>query len=322
VMAQKQAAQSKKNEGNTFFKNKQYAQAIQKYTEAIGFDPTDVTFYSNRSACYAALERWEEAADDGRQCIMVDKSFVKGYFRSALALQNLGNLDGALDAIKRGLGVDALNADLKKMSREVEEAIRMKKVDAAITQAESQISSQDYTGAFRTVDNALRLDPTNTNLNNLMGRIKPLYERSEKNRLSGLDRKERVKEEGDTKFKNADFEGAIKSYTACLDLISDKSSELALKCYSNRAACYKQLSNFEGTISDSTAVLEQKPNDVKALMRRAQAFEACERYKLALQDVRLVLGFGQEVCGRQTYDLANGMQHRLNRVIQQLKLNS
>ena len=98
-----------------------------------------------------------------------------------------------------------------------------------------------------------------------------------------------------------------------------QSSELALKAYNNRAACYKQLSNFDGTIEDSTQVLEYKPDDVKARMRRAQAYEACERYKSAIQDVRHVLAYGQEKVGKQSYDLANGMQHRLNRVIAQLK---
>jgi hypothetical protein len=39
---------------------------------------------------------------------------------------------------------------------------------------------------------------------------------------------------------------------------------------------------------DCTHVLEFRPDDVKALMRRAQASEACERYKSALQDVRQV----------------------------------
>ena len=42
------AAQAKKNEGNNFFKEKRYKEAIQKYTEAIALDPSDVTFYSNR----------------------------------------------------------------------------------------------------------------------------------------------------------------------------------------------------------------------------------------------------------------------------------
>jgi len=278
-----------------------------------------VTFYSNRSACYAALGRWQEAAEDGRQCIMTDKNFVKGYFRQALALQNLGNLDAALDAVKRGLGMDPQNADLKKMSKEIEEAQRQKRIEGYITQAQVQLKEDDVTGAYKTIDAGLRLDPNNTDLNRLMERTRPLYERAEKVRLSNLDPKERVKEEGDSLFKAANFEGAIRSYTRCLDSISDKSSELAIKCYNNRAACYKQLSNFDGVIGDSTSVLEYKPDDVKALMRRAQAYEACERYKSALQDVRQVLAYGPDACGKQTYDMANGMQHRLNRVIAQLR---
>lgn len=315
----KAAAQSKKGEGNTFFKNKQYKDAISKYTEAIELDPSDVTFYSNRSACFAAIEEWEKAADDGRQCIITDKSFVKGYFRSALALKNMGNLEGALDAVKRGLGIESTNLDLKKMSREIEEAQRMKKVEMAISQAEKQLRENDITGSYKTLEGALRLDPENRSLNRLMDTVRPKYERSEKHRLANLDPKERLKEEGDTFFKAAKFEEAIKAYTKCLDVISDKSSELALKCFSNRAACHKQLSNFDATIEDSSHVLEYRPEDVKALMRRAQAFEACERYKSSLQDVRQVLALGPDKVGKQSFDLANGMQHRLNRVIAQLR---
>ena len=316
-MSNKALAQTKKTEGNNFFKAKNYRDAIAKYTEAIAADPNDVTFYSNRSACYAALNEWQAAADDGRSCIVTDRGFVKGYFRLALALQSLNDFDAALDAVKRGLGIESSNADLKRMSRELDESIRLRKVDAAIQQAEAQLTAQDVSGAFKTVDNALRLDPTNETLNRLMGRVRPLFERAENNRVAGLDRKERMKEEGDTKFKNADFEGAIQAYTKALEYINDNGAELAIKCFNNRAACYKQLSNFEATISDSTHVLEHRPDDVKALIRRAQAFEACERYKSALQDVRQVLAYGQDVCGKATYELANGMQHRLNRVIAQ-----
>jgi hypothetical protein len=86
------------------------------------------------------LLEWEEAAEDGRQCIITDKSFVKGYFRAALALQNLGNLEGSLDAVKRGLGIDSTNADLKRMSRELDEAMRVRRVDAAISAADNQLS--------------------------------------------------------------------------------------------------------------------------------------------------------------------------------------
>lgn len=231
----------------------------------------------------------------------------------------MGNLEAALDVVKRGLGVESTNADLKRMSREIEEAMRIRRVDAAIESANKLLAANEITDAYKTVDAALRLDPNNSTLNNLMDKIRPKYERAEKARVAGLDRNERMKEEGDTKFKNADFEGAIAAYTRCIESLRDDSNPLAIKCYANRAACYKQLSNFEATISDSTMVLEHKPDDVKSLIRRAQASEACERYKSALQDVRQVLAFGPDVCGKATYDLANGMQHRLNRVIAQLK---
>lgn len=278
-----------------------------------------MTFYSNRSACYAALNKWGEAAEDGRQCVIVDKTFVKGYFRAALGQQNMGNLDGASDFVVRGLGVDPGNADLKKMSRELDDQMRLRKVESSIVTAEGQLASNDVAGAFKTVDAALRIDPNNDKLKKLMIQVKPLFDRSEKERVSTLDPTERIKEEGDNLYKASQFEKAISAYTRAIDGIKDKTSDIALKCYANRSACYKQLSNFDGTVGDCTHILEYKPDDVKSLVRRAQAYEACERYKLALQDVRQVLAYGLDVVGKSVFDQANGMQHRLNRVIAQLK---
>jgi len=92
-----------------------------------------------------------------------------------------------------------------------------------------------------------------------------------------------------------------------------------LKALSNRAACYKQISNFDGTIEDCTAVIEIEPENVKALVRRAQAFEGVERYRFALQDIKTVLNMPFENVGKSNFDLCNMMQHRLNRTVQQLK---
>lgn len=115
---------------------------------------------------------------------------------------------------------------------------------------------------------------------------------------------------------------AIEQYSKTLDKISDASSEIALKVFSNRAACYKQLSNFDGVISDCTSVLEVRPDDVKSLLRRAQAFEAVERYKMALQDVRTLLALPADVVGASNTTIAHGLQHRLQRVIQKLREES
>ena len=92
-----------------------------------------------------------------------------------------------------------------------------------------------------------------------------------------------------------------------------------MKAHSNRAACYKQISNFDGVIEDCTAVLEVDPENVKALVRRAQAFEGVERYRFALQGIKTVLSMPREKVGKPNVDMCNMMQHRLNRTVQQLK---
>lgn len=47
-------------------------------TQAIVIDPNAHTYWSNRSASYAGLQDWENAANDAAECVKVDKGFVKG----------------------------------------------------------------------------------------------------------------------------------------------------------------------------------------------------------------------------------------------------
>lgn len=78
-----------------------------------------VTLFSNRSASYAALGRWIEAADDGKRCISIDDTFIKGYFRTAYALKCDGLFDEALLAVKDGLAHDPDNGDLQALETEL-----------------------------------------------------------------------------------------------------------------------------------------------------------------------------------------------------------
>ena len=124
---------------------------------------------------------------------------------------------------------------------------------------------------------------------------------------------ERMKEQGDDMYKIGMFEGAIAAYTTCIETgrSSGDTGPTVISALNNRAASHKQLSNFNGTIEDCTSVLEVEPENVKALVRRAQAFEALERYKLALQDAKFVISLGEDGAGMQNYKLCNQMQGRL-----------
>lgn len=90
-----------KNEGNNFFKKKQYAKAIEKYTEGIKADPSYHVLYSNRSQAYFNLGMFDKAAADGLSCIRTSpKTFVKGYHRLANAQFAMKKYKEALQTCK------------------------------------------------------------------------------------------------------------------------------------------------------------------------------------------------------------------------------
>lgn len=311
-----------KGEGNKFFKAGDYRAAIGKYREATSIDPNVPAYWSNMAACYEKIADFDEMENAARSCIKADKSFVKGYFRLATALKAKDDLDGCIKALESGLAVDSSNADLKRMKKDLTELQRGETVAKYISKCEEQMANSDIPGAYKTLELASRLDAGNPDIERMMARVKPKYERMEAQRRSNLSPDEVHKERGDDAFKNAQFEDAINHYSKCLDGLSRRGeslSDLAMRAHSNRAACYKQISNFDGVIEDCTAVLEVDPENVKALVRRAQAFEGVERYRFALQDIKTVLAMPYAKVGKTNWDMCNMTQHRLNRTVQQLK---
>jgi stress-induced-phosphoprotein 1 len=277
---------------------------------------------SNMAACYEKLQQYENMVDAAKSCIKADKSFIKGYFRCAVGQKHLKQYAECMKTLESGLAISSSNADLKQMKKEVGEIIRNEQVTAYCQQAETYFKSNDIVNAYKTLQLATRLDAGSKEIERLAMKINPAFEKHEKLRKQSLSGHDLHKERGDEHYKNANFEAAIVEYTKCIDGLKAAGkgeSETALKAYSNRAACYKQISNFDGVIADCTAVLEVDPANVKALIRRAQAFEGVERYRFALQDVKTVLSMPPATVGKTNLDLCNGLQHRLQRTVDQLK---
>jgi stress-induced-phosphoprotein 1 len=314
-------AEALKEEGNKFFKSGKYADAIEKYKAATEIDASVPAYWSNMSACYEKLRNFEGMEEAARGCIKADRNFIKGYFRLATAQKNLNDLDGCIKTLESGLGIQASNADLKKMKKEVLELQRNEQVASYCTKADELVQNGDIGGAYKTLELASRLDAGNPTIETMMKKVKPKWDKMEASRRSKLSGPELHKQKGDDLYREAQFERAIDEYTKCMGGLkgADKQSELAIKTLANRAACYKQISNFDGTIEDCTAVLEVEPENVKALVRRAQAFEGVERYRFALQDVKTVLAMPINTIGKSNFDLCNQMQHRLSRTVSQLK---
>jgi stress-induced-phosphoprotein 1 len=107
-------ADEAKNKGNEFFKVKNYEEAIKHYTEGIGLDSKHHVCYSNRSACYAALGKWDEALTDAESCIAANPAFAKGYSRKGAALFGARKLQEAAQAYQEGIEKFPEDASLKQ----------------------------------------------------------------------------------------------------------------------------------------------------------------------------------------------------------------
>lgn len=200
-------AEAFKAEGNKYFKGGDYKSAIAKYKEATAIDPNVPAYWSNMAACYEKLSDYDDMEEAARSCIKADKNFVKGYFRLATALKAKNDLEGCIKALESGLAVDSSNADLKRMKKDLTELQRGETVAAYIRKCEEQTANGDIGGAYKTLELASRLDAGNPDIERMMGRIKPKYERMEAQRRANLSPDEVHKERGDDAFKNAQFEG-------------------------------------------------------------------------------------------------------------------
>jgi stress-induced-phosphoprotein 1 len=232
------AAEAIKGEGNAFFKGGKYAEAIAKYEEAVAIDSTIPSYWSNMAACHEKLRQFEEMGEAGRNCILADKNFVKGYYRLATAQKAMNDLTNCIKTLENGLGVQASNADLKRMKKEVIELQRGEQVAAYCSKAQELMQNGDIGGAMKTLDLASRLDAGNHDIDSMMKKVKPKWEALEKKRKAGLSAVEKHKEKGDETYKNALFEDAIVHYTKCIDQLlkeGNGGSDLALKALANRA---------------------------------------------------------------------------------------
>ena len=72
-------AEKKKNLGNEEFKRGRFPAALALYEEAIGYDPTNAVFYTNRALVFQKIDRWTEALSDAEHAVSLDADMLKGH---------------------------------------------------------------------------------------------------------------------------------------------------------------------------------------------------------------------------------------------------
>lgn len=122
----------------------------------------------------------------------------------------------------------------------------------------------------------------------------------------------RLKNAGNHLFKCGQFVDALEKYTEAIDGCAeagiDSPEDLCI-LYSNRAACFLKNGNSSDCIQDCSKALELQPYSLKALLRRAMAYESLERYIKAYVDYKTILQIDTSV---QT---AHDSVHRITKML-------
>ena len=118
-------AEKLKSAGNAAMQQKDYKVAIEKYTQAISYHPTNPIYLSNRAAAYSASGDHQLAINDAELAVAADPKYTKAWSRLGLAKFAMGDARGSASAYENGIeyegsgGSDAMRKGLETAKKEV-----------------------------------------------------------------------------------------------------------------------------------------------------------------------------------------------------------
>ena len=255
-----------KSAGNAHMQKKEYEQAVDAYTSALKLcpnGPSSHVYFSNRAAALLSMKSFEEAIRDSERSLALQPDYAKAHARLGLAQFLLGRFDDAVEAYEAALRLDPDN----KASRSYLEKARKKLAAQQIV---------EETKAAKDKNVATSVPPNKSAVESGRGPLAPPAATSATTGGSSptktreqirIDEKEanRFKSKGNAAMAARDYDGAIATYTAALELSPDGASSHVF--YSNRAAALCYLERYEEAEVDSETSIRLRPDYGKGWAR-------------------------------------------------------
>lgn len=269
-----------KNQGNMLFKNGQFGDALEKYTQAIdgcieaGIDsPEDLcVLYSNRAACFLKDGSSADCIQDCTRALELHPFSLKPLLRRAMAYESLERYRKAYVDYKTVLQIDiSVQAAHDSVHRITKMLIEQDGPDwreklpeiPAVPLSAQQHSKEEPRAEL----------------------LQARAERAEQEKARKAEARFTImKQEGNDLVKNSQFQGASDKYSECLAI---KPNECAI--YTNRALCFLKLERFAEAKQDCDSALQMEPKNKKAFYRRALAHKGLKDYLSASTDLQEVL---------------------------------
>ncbi|WPT11811.1 Serine/threonine-protein phosphatase 5 [Picochlorum sp. SENEW3] len=141
----KEEAESIKNEANAYFKEKHYNEAVEGYTKAIGLDPSNPVYWSNRAFAHIRIEEYGAAIQDATRAIELDPKYAKAYYRRGDAQFALSHFKDSVSNFRCAARLNPRDPDLRRKLQEAERELKRVRFEAAVALPE------DTTSALNTI---------------------------------------------------------------------------------------------------------------------------------------------------------------------------
>ncbi|KAJ9522034.1 hypothetical protein QJQ45_005077 [Haematococcus lacustris] len=130
-------AEKEKDAANALFKEKHFAQAIDRYTKAIELHPNSAIYYANRAFASSKLENYGSAIADATAALELDPTYA--YYRRGDANFAMGKFKLALKDLRTAAKVAPRDPDLRKKLAECEKEVKRLRFEEALAAPEEVV---------------------------------------------------------------------------------------------------------------------------------------------------------------------------------------
>ena len=289
---------------------KQFQQALDTYTAALQLapaGPNSHVYYSNRSAAYLSLNQYKSSISDSEKSLALSPEYAKAYSRLGLAYFACSRYSEAVGAYEHSLRIDPENkwteshlerAKEKLLSdngdggiKEEEEEEESEKVDppAAAKGKEGADGEEDNwptpfeDGKDNNEEDAKKDGATRAN------EEEETTKQSEEGSIAEQTRQaDSHKDKGNEHMAKKEFDEALNQYNLAIE--TSPSGPHSHVYYSNRAAAYCYLANYDAATTDCETSIQLNPTYEKAHARlglslffRGEYVDAIAAYKNSLE---------------------------------------
>lgn len=167
-------ALSEKELGNAAYKKKDFETAVKHYDAAIAIDPTDMTFYSNKSAVYYEQKDYQQCISICEKAIQIGRENRADFKIIAKALTRIGNSYKALKDYNQAKNFYEKSLSehrtpetkevISKLERLIKEKERREYIDHGKAEEEKEKGNEmfkkgDYPNAIKYYSEAIRRNP-------------------------------------------------------------------------------------------------------------------------------------------------------------------